>query len=81
MKNVHLEHNHELHPSEWMINFMRCYKKMTEQEKLLIKTLQKENLEPRRVMKVFTAMGRDRRVIMFDTIEISDIAYKESKEL
>lgn len=81
VKNVHLEHNHEVHPSDWMLKFMRCYKHMTEQEKALIKTLQKAKLEPRRVMQVFTAMGRDRRGIMFDTIDISNIAYKERKEL
>ena len=32
-------------------------------------------------MQVFTAMGRDRRGIMFDTIDISNTAYKERKEL
>src|SRR3954469_9977296 len=81
VKNVHLELNHEVHPSDWMLKFMRCYKNMMEQEKALINTLQKAKLEPRRVMQVFTVMGRDRRGIMFDTIKISNIDYKESKEL
>ena len=31
LKNVRLEHNHQLHPSDWMLKFMRCYKKMTPQ--------------------------------------------------
>ena len=77
LKNVRLEHNHQLHPSDWMLKFMRCYKKMTPQEKFFIQVLQKARLEPRKVMQIFTAMGKPRREIMFDTIDISNIACRD----
>ena len=77
LKNVRLEHNHQLHPSNWMLKFRRCYKKMTPQEKFFIQVLQKARLEPRKVMQIFTAIGKPRQEIMFDTIDISNIACRD----
>ena len=50
---------------------------MTPQEKFFIQVLQKARLEPRKVMQIFTAMGKPRREIMFDTIDTSNIACRE----
>nr|XP_020161104.1 protein FAR1-RELATED SEQUENCE 5-like [Aegilops tauschii subsp. strangulata] len=74
LKNVCLEHNHQLHPSDWMLKLMRCYKKMTPQEKFFIQVLQKARLEPRKVMQIFTAMGKpragERGTDIADTMEL-----------
>ncbi|KAE8814032.1 hypothetical protein D1007_08670 [Hordeum vulgare] len=41
------------------------------------KVLQKARLEPRKIMQIFTSMGKTRREIMFDTIDISNIACQD----
>nr|XP_020163414.1 protein FAR1-RELATED SEQUENCE 5-like [Aegilops tauschii subsp. strangulata] len=50
---------------------------MAPHEKLFIQVLQKARLEPRKVMQIFIAMGKPRREIMFDTIDISNIACRD----
>ncbi|KAE8785727.1 hypothetical protein D1007_40529 [Hordeum vulgare] len=77
LRNVRLEHNHVLHPCDWMLKFMRCYKNMRPEEKFFIQVLQKARLELRKIMQIFTSMGKTRREIMFETIDISNIACQD----
>ncbi|KAE8803068.1 Protein FAR1-RELATED SEQUENCE 5 [Hordeum vulgare] len=80
LRKVRLEHNHVLHPCDWMLKLMRCYKNMRPEENFFIQVLQKARLEPRKIMQIFTAMGKTRQEIMFDTIDISNIACQDRAE-
>lgn len=74
---VHLEHNHELAPSTWLVRFMRCHKNMNESEKNFIGVLQNSRVPPRKVMSIFRLLRGHLRCIGFDAKDVSNLQSKE----
>ena len=78
-KTVFLEHNHALHPTDWLIRFSKCHKSMTEQDKAFIRILHKGKLPPRKVMAIFSGIKRSFRGVGFDARDVSNMKYADKK--
>lgn len=72
IKSTNLEHNHELSPSEWLVRFMKCHKRMSESDKALIDILQESRVPPRKVMTIFRRMMGSFRGVPFDAKYLSN---------
>ena len=78
-KTVDLEHNHHLHPSDWLIRFSKCNKSMTHQDKAFIRILHMRKLPPRKVMAIFSGLKRGYRGVGFDARDVSNLKYADKK--
>ena len=76
---VHLEHNHELAPSAWLVRFMKCHKYMSSSEKRFIIVLQNNRVPPRKVMSIFRMLRGHLRAVGFDAKDINNLKSEESK--
>ena len=73
IKKVQLEHNHPLEPTDYLIRFSHCHKRMTPLDKKLIELLQMGRLPPRKIMLIFRKIRSRFRNIPFDAIDLSNI--------
>jgi hypothetical protein len=76
---VHLEHNHDLAPSIWLVRFMRCHKYMSPGEKRFITILQNSRVPPRKVMSIFRLLRGHLRAVGFDAKDITNLKSAENK--
>ncbi|KAM0837675.1 hypothetical protein ACQ4PT_061498 [Festuca glaucescens] len=74
-RTVDLQHNHPLHPSDWLIRFAKCHKSMTHQDKEFIRILHLGKIPPRRVMQIYSAMKLGYRGVGFDRRDVSNLKY------
>lgn len=77
---VHLDHNHDLMPSEWLVRFMRCHKNISESDKKFIEILQKSRVPPRKVMTIFRSLIGSFRNIGFDETDIGNMRSAEREK-
>lgn len=75
--SVNLQHNHDLAPSQWLVRFMSCHKKMSPADKHLVEILQESRVPPRKVMSIFRSMRGSFRNIPFDAKYVSNMMYQE----
>ena len=69
IKKVELEHNHPLEPTDYLIRFAHCHKRMTDLDRRLIQLLQRGRLPPRKMMLIFRSLrcryrGIDRKSVV-----------------
>jgi hypothetical protein len=77
---VHLDHNHALAPSLWLVRFLKCHKQMIECEKRFIEILQSSRVPPRQVMSIFRMLRGNLRAIGFDSKDVTSLKSEESKK-
>ncbi|CAM0909535.1 unnamed protein product [Alopecurus aequalis] len=78
---VHLEHNHGLAPSDWIVRFMRCHRHMSEADKTLISMLQETRVPPRNIMAIFRKIRGSFRGVPFDTKYLNNQLTKERQKI
>ncbi|KAK1650293.1 hypothetical protein QYE76_068098 [Lolium multiflorum] len=79
IKKVHLEHNHPLEPTDYLIRFAHCHKRMTDLDRRLIHLLQMGRLPPRKMMLIFRSIRGKFRGIPFDAVDLSNIKSQQQQ--
>nr|XP_051229913.1 protein FAR1-RELATED SEQUENCE 8-like [Lolium perenne] len=79
IKKVHLEHNHPLEPTDYLIRFAHYHKRMTDLDRRLIHLLQMGRLPPRKMMLIFRSIRGKFRGIPFDVVDLSNIKSKQQQ--
>ncbi|KAM0865807.1 hypothetical protein ACQ4PT_043035 [Festuca glaucescens] len=79
IKKVHLEHNHALETTDYLIRFAHCHKRMTDLDRRLIHLLQMGRLPPRKMMLFFRSIRGKFRGIPFDAVDLSNIKSQQQQ--
>ncbi|KAM0921860.1 hypothetical protein ACQ4PT_006561 [Festuca glaucescens] len=79
IKKIHLEHNHPLEPTDYLIRFAHCHKRMTDLDRRLIHLLQMGRLPPRKMMLIFRSIRGKFRGIPFDAVDLSNIKSQQQQ--